>query len=91
MRSVFLAAGVLCLSLVVCAESVFAMSPAFHRTLLNAGGYTAEFDLAADTHYDASGLGRLQHRGAPPMLCLSVPFARKPSYVSRRAAKSAST
>ena len=62
------------------AASVFAMSPAFHRTLLNAGGYTAEFDLAADTHYDASGLGRLQYRGAPPMLCLSVPFARKPSY-----------
>lgn len=62
------------------AASVFAMSPAFHRTFLNAGGYTAEFDLAADTHYDASGLGRLQYRGAPPMLCLSVPFARKPSY-----------
>ena len=62
------------------AASVFAMSPAFHRTLLNAGGYTAEFDVAADTHYDASGLGRLQRCGAPPMLCLSVPFARKPSY-----------
>ena len=63
------------------AASVFAMSPAFHRTLLNAGGYTAEFDVAADRHYDASGLGRLQRRGAPPMLCLSVPFARKPAYV----------
>ena len=62
------------------AASVFAMSKAFHRTLLNADGYTAEFDVAADTRYDASGLGRLQRRGAPPMLCLSVPFAAKPSY-----------
>jgi len=62
------------------AASVFEMSPAFHRTLLNAGGYTAEFDVDADAHYDTSGLGRIQKRGAPPMICLSMPFAAKPHY-----------
>ena len=54
--------------------------PDFHRSFLSAGDYTAQFDTAADDHYDGSGLGRLQRRGAPPFLCLSVPFAKKPSY-----------
>ena len=62
------------------APSFFEMSPDFHRTLLTAGGYTAEFDLAADTHYDATGLGRIQRRFAPPMICLSVPFTTTPGY-----------
>ena len=60
--------------------AAFTMSPAFHRTLLHAGGYTAQFDVAPDTHYDGPGLGRVQRRGAPPMLCLSVPFTKKPRY-----------
>lgn len=54
--------------------------PDFHRTFVNAGGYTAQFDTAADERYDGSGLGRLQKRGAPPFICLSVPFAKAPSY-----------
>ena len=54
--------------------------PEFHRSFLSAGGYTAQFDTAADDHYDGSGLGRLQRRDAPPFICLSVPFAKKPSY-----------
>ena len=60
--------------------AVFTTSDAFHRTILHAGGYTAQFDVAPDTHYDGPGLGRVQRRGAPPMICLSVPFTKKPSY-----------
>lgn len=60
--------------------SVFTMDPAFHRSLMNAGGYTAEFDTNAQVGYDANGLGRVQRRGAPPMLCLSVPFPVKAHY-----------
>ena len=60
--------------------ATFTTSPAFHRTMLHAGGYTAQFDVAPDTHYDGPGLGRIQRRGAPPMICLSVPFTKKPSY-----------
>ena len=64
--------------------SIFVMSPSFHRICVNAGGYTAEFDTAADEHYDANGLGRLQRRGAPPVLCLSVPCPLHPSYTLDR-------
>ena len=60
--------------------AAFTTSDAFHRTILHAGGYTAQFDVAPDTHYDGPGLGRVQRRGAPPMICLSVPFTKKPSY-----------
>ena len=60
--------------------AAFTTSDAFHRTVLHAGGYTAQFDVAPDTHYDGPGLGRVQRRGAPPMICLSVPFTKKPSY-----------
>lgn len=48
--------------------------PDFHKTVLNAGGYFAEYDTAADDHYDASGLGRVHRAGCPSVLCLSVPF-----------------
>lgn len=60
---------------------IFTTSKAFHRTVMRAGDYTAQFDVAADGHYDANGLGRVQRKGSPPMLCLSVPFpAGKPAY-----------
>ena len=47
---------------------------------MKAGEYCAQFDAPADGHYDGSGIGRIQRRGAPPPLALSVPFAKKPSY-----------
>ena len=53
---------------------VFVTSPDFHRVMLNARGYTLQFDLAGQAGYDASGLGRLQRRGAPSALALAVPF-----------------
>lgn len=52
----------------------------FHKVFLNAGGYGLELDTDADPHYDAGGLGRVHKRGCPSALCLSVPFAQKPSY-----------
>ena len=55
-------------------------SPAFHWTFLKAGDYSAQFDLNAFTNYDASGLGRIQRKGAPATICLSVPFAKTPKY-----------
>ena len=45
----------------------------FHKLFLKSGGYGLEFDLNADPHYDASGLGRIHREGAPSTICLSVP------------------
>ena len=52
----------------------------FHKVFLKSGDYFAEYDTNADSHYDASGLGRLHRRGAPSALCLSVPFSASPNY-----------
>ena len=60
--------------------TTFVTSPDFHMAFLKAGGYGVQFDAPADGHYDGSGIGRIQRRGAPPMLALSLPFAQKPSY-----------
>ncbi len=46
----------------------------FHKLFLNAGGYFAEFELLADFHYDANGLGRIHKKDCPSQVCLSVPF-----------------
>lgn len=66
------------------AATVFQTSPAFHRVFLRAGDYGVQLDTACDAPYDANGVGRIQRRGAPPMLALSVPFpdgaARRPGY-----------
>jgi hypothetical protein len=45
----------------------------FHAVYLRAGGYSAQLDIAADPHYDASGLGRVHRAGAPSAICMSVP------------------
>ncbi len=52
----------------------------FHKVLLKNGTVFAEYDLCADPHYDASGLGRVHTVGVPSPLCLSVPFAAQPLY-----------
>lgn len=49
-------------------------SPDFHKVFINSNGYFLEFDLNADFHYDANGLGRVQKAGVPSSICLSVPF-----------------
>ena len=63
-----------------CAPTVFATTEHFHKLFLKAGGYGLEFDLDADPHYDASGLGRIHKAGAPAAICLSVPCPREPLY-----------
>ncbi len=52
----------------------------FHKLFLKAGGYGLEFDLNADPHYDASGLGRVHHAGAPSALCMSCPCPASPDF-----------
>ena len=60
--------------------TVWATSKHFHKLFLKAEGYGLEFDLDADPHYDASGLGRLHRVGAPSAICLSTPCPAEPSY-----------
>ncbi|MBQ9805501.1 MAG: hypothetical protein IJW49_03220 [Clostridia bacterium] len=52
----------------------------FHKLFLKAGGYGLEFDLNADPHYDACGLGRVHKVGAPSAICLSIPCPAEPNY-----------
>ena len=59
---------------------VFATSNRFHKLFLKAQGYGLEFDLNADPHYDASGLGRIHRENAPSAICLSVPCPSEPKY-----------
>ena len=59
---------------------IISTSEHFHRTFLNCGGYSLEWDTNADPHYDANGLGRVHKKGCPTPLCLSVPFPHEPQY-----------
>lgn len=52
----------------------------FHKIMCKYNDYFAQFELAADEHYDANGLGRIHKKGAPSALCLSVPFCKSPTY-----------
>ncbi len=61
---------------------VISTGDTFHKTFLSAGGYHLEFETNADLIYDANGLGRVHKIGCPSVLCLSMPFARKPRYVT---------
>lgn len=60
--------------------TVFATSYHFHKLFVKAGGYGLEFDLNADPHYDASGLGRVHREDAPSAICMSVPCPENPKY-----------
>lgn len=53
---------------------------AFHKLFMKGFGYGLEFDLDADLHYDANGLGRLHFSGAPSALCLSTPCPKNPNF-----------
>lgn len=52
----------------------------FHKLFLKSGGYGLEFDLDADSRYDASGLGRVHREDAPPAIALSSPCPSLPGY-----------
>ncbi len=60
--------------------STFQTSDRFHKIFMKSGGYSLEFDLNADPHYDANGLGRVHRAGAPSAICLSLPCPVSPSY-----------
>ena len=62
------------------APTVYLTSDRFHKLFLKAGGYGLEFDLNADPHYDASGLGRVHRQGAPSAICLSMPCPETPNF-----------
>ncbi len=52
----------------------------FHKVMCRYNDYFVEFETAADTHYDASGIGRIHKKGVPSAICLSVPFCEHPNY-----------
>lgn len=55
-------------------------SPHFHKLILKSGEYFSEFDLDADPHYDASGLGRIHRKDAPSATCMSCPCPVSPGF-----------
>ena len=54
----------------------------FHKLFASGGGYFAEFDTAADHHYECSGLGRIHKLGAPSTVCMSLPCSSEPNFVT---------
>ena len=60
--------------------TVAATSAHFHKLFVKSNGYGLEFDLGADTHYDANGLGRIHRSGAPSTIALSCPCPAEPNY-----------
>ena len=60
--------------------SVFATTDHFHKIFMKSGGYGLEFDVDADDHYDAMGLGRVHKAGAPSAIGMSVPCPSNPGY-----------
>ena len=52
----------------------------FHAIFLSAGGYSLQFDINSNPHYDCNGLGRVHKKGAPSTICLSVPCPIMPTY-----------
>lgn len=63
-----------------CPSLDFSTSEHFHWRFAQSRNYTVQEDWNANTNYDATGIGRIHRRGAPPAICLSAPFAERPSY-----------
>ena len=60
--------------------SRFVTTEHFHKVFMRDGDYFLEFDTNADFHYDSNGLGRLNKRGAPSPICISLPCTGSPEY-----------
>ena len=52
----------------------------FHKLFLRHDDYCVEFELAADPHYDASGLGRFHRAGAPSELVMAGSCPAAPNF-----------
>ncbi|MBQ6472454.1 MAG: hypothetical protein IJJ33_10755, partial [Victivallales bacterium] len=59
----------------------FAVTGTFEKSFLNANGGFLQFDLLADPHYDATGLGRVILKGMPWGVLPVLPFAASPKYI----------
>ncbi len=59
---------------------VIAISPSFHKIFATCKNTHIEIDTCADSHYDATGLGRFQAKGIPAELGLSMPFTSTPKF-----------
>lgn len=60
--------------------SLFATSEHFHKVFMRDGDFFLEFDTNADFHYDSNGLGRVNKKGAPSAICMSLPCTEAPNY-----------
>jgi hypothetical protein len=60
--------------------SVFMTTDRFAKLFMKSGGYALEFDLDANDHYDANGLGRIHKSGAPSAIAMSCPCPAHPFY-----------
>ncbi len=52
----------------------------FHKTFCKFAEYYIEIETKANYMYDASGIGRIQYKGAPNSICCATPFAKEPNY-----------
>jgi len=52
----------------------------FHKLFCKYDDYFVELECKADSHYDASGIGRIQRRNAPGPICIAVSVAQNPNY-----------
>ena len=55
--------------------------PAFHKVFLCADHTYVEIDTQADSHHDATGIGRILFKGLPPGFPLGMPFASNPTCI----------
>lgn len=59
---------------------VFALQPAFHKILANAGGMYLEIDTRSDAGYNPTGILRIHALGVNPQLTISDGVVPKPVY-----------
>ena len=64
--------------------SLFTTSKSFNKTFAKVGGYFVQINTNGDNCYDSSGIGRIHKKGAPPIICLSMPFVEHPHYVTEQ-------
>ncbi len=57
------------------------LQPAFHKVFLCADNTYVEIDTQADSHHDATGIGRILFKGLPPGFPLGMPFATDPKCI----------
>lgn len=65
-----------------CGAYVFATEESFHKVFVSNTGTQLEFDYCADSHYDATGLGRVHFMNFPAELVLSAPITASPGFLT---------